>query len=157
MSYLDSLVQIEIPNIAPFWKRILSGIVDFTIIWGFYFTFYILTRNEMSYLRFMTFIFCQVYFFIFYSKLNQTIGDMIFKIKSIFIEDNITSKNKYFFIRSLYKSALFVPLFNLFYLFIFYGITIIANIQLMKNPTMKKNKILVWDILSEMVVVEELK
>ena len=56
MSYLDSLVQIEIPNIAPFWKRILSGIVDFTIIWGFYFTFYILTRNEMSYLRFMIFI-----------------------------------------------------------------------------------------------------
>lgn len=157
MVYFELLKESEVSNIAPYWKRILSGIFDISIIYGFYFIISFLTRNEFPHVRFMTLVFSQIYFFIFYLQLNQTIGNMIMKTKVVFIEVNKKNKNKCYLLRSVYKSLLFVPLFNLFYLITFYGITLISTLKLLKNPTVKKNKIMLWDILSKMIVVEKSK
>lgn len=155
MSFFNYLKQTNMSNIAPYWKRFLSSIIDISIIYGFYVVMYLLTGNKFPYLRPMTFVFSVVYLFLFYSKMNQTIGNMILRIKVVFIEDNKVNTTKSFFLRSLFKSLFFVPIFNLFYLISFYGTIIIVSIIFIRNPIVNKNKLFVWDILSEMIVVED--
>jgi hypothetical protein len=145
----------EIYNIAPWWKRILSGLIDVGVIYGVYWFFGLIYGSSFIYLKIIPFIFGIYYFFVFYYKINGTIGDMVLKIKIIFLNKK-SNKKILCFIRGLYLILLIgLPLINIFGFWFLCAITIIGTIVFNRKDVVKKNKLLIWDVLSQMVVVEE--
>ena len=156
MNYIEVLQSNQVRNVAPYWKRFFSIIIDIAIIYGFYWLIVIGTRNQVSYVRFMTYGFGIMYLYMFYSKMpdSRTIGYMIMKIKSLEIE-KIPNKNKIYCWKAIYVATLFVPILSWMSI-LFYVVTLVVNLMLWnKEEVFRKNKVLIWDYISKTVVVED--
>jgi hypothetical protein len=154
MVFIDLLSEMEITHIAPWRKRILSSIVDIFIIYGLYgilcMVIPLCPSNGL-----VTVIFGFYYFIIIPSRMNVTIGDMILKLQPIFVVEK-TNKKILYFLRGLYQSIIITfPLISVVGFLFLSGIIVIVTIVLNKKNIIKKNKLLIWDVLSQMVVVEK--
>ena len=86
MSYYEILKNKKISNIAPYWKRFLSGVIDLFIIWGYFILLVKIFSFKFSLLWILTFAFSVAYQFISYMLFEKTIGNMIVKIKPVFVK-----------------------------------------------------------------------
>jgi hypothetical protein len=83
---------------------------------------------------------------------GRTIGNLVMKIKPIFISE-LTDKKKAFLNKSLFITVIFIPNHNLIYL-IGVGFFVILGTYLNKKYLAPGKKLLVWDVIAEMVYVE---
>jgi TRAP-type C4-dicarboxylate transport system permease small subunit len=137
---------------APYYKRVLSLIIDavflyaiIAIIYYFYPQYYDFWF-DISYL-FLASIFLH---YILYKKQGQTFGEKCIGIKLKFTQ-KVESKNINYLIKAFVMSIVYIPFF-------FYGmgtiIFIIGSLLIQLKPKIRSQKILLWDLLSQTVVID---
>jgi len=145
---------------APYYKKMLSGIIDSSII---YLSAYLIMkylpaemRNEFYYKYIIhgLFISCLIYQYISYKNMGRTLGEHYLKIKPVFEIDAQNKKRKLFY-RAFVKSIVFVPLGMMYISIIVFLLIVLFLIPLLIEKTYRLKKILPWDLISGMVVIED--
>ena len=138
---------------ASYTKRIFSMIIDIIIIYLFILPLYGY-NYEMATIFKIIFVWSVIYQTHFHSRLKQTIGEKYVGLKVIF-----KGKSRYRMVSYLYRaymrSVVLVPM--AFPSVSKSGIvmTIISLVVIRLTPKFKNEKVMVWDIASNTVVVEE--
>lgn len=138
---------------APYYKRILSSVIDIALFYSSLVIIYLLYPESYD-LRVnivVLFLICIFYHFFFYKSKNQTFGEKYLGIKVIFLEE-VQNKNFYYFIKALIISIVYFP----FLAFKEGSISfILGSVLLQLYPKIREKKMLLWDLLSKTVVIDE--
>jgi len=152
MNYIELLQSKQIDNIAPYWKRLLSNLIDLSILYAFYWLIVIGSHNQVPYVRSMTFVFGILHFYFLYSMMDRSIGSMVMKIKPMILEKVPNMKTRYL-CKAVLKSTLFVPMGWVD--IPLYLAVLIGSLAIMKNDFIRKNKVFLGDFLTNTVVVND--
>lgn len=139
---------------APYYKRILSSLIDIIIfycglayIYFFYPESFNLRVNSGAIL-----LICICYHFYIYKTSNRTFGEHYLGLKTIFTK-KVNHKNFLIFIRAVVISSVYFPL-------VFKEVSIsfiLGTLLLQFLPEIRAKKILIWDFFSNTVVIDEKK
>lgn len=140
---------------ASYWKRIFSALIDAVLIY----LAYLVGSFVMGFSQINLIIILFVSIFVFsnsYITAGRTVGEHFLKIKPIFITDiDKKTKNLNYIKRAFMKCVIFLPMGLSKVTIVLALVLVIGTLISLSNRRFRKNKVMLWDFATTMIVVED--